>query len=102
MSALTDKLEELGFTADKEALDTHEQNAAAFGMSDNGAYAVHGVHTKGDVIVHTEQNTAPEDLGGLSAIVTHPTVAVMVSPKGRVAFNPEHVEIVEHLVKELS
>lgn len=102
MSALTDKLVELGFTEDKDAHKAQEQNAAALGMSDNGDYTVHHVLTKDDVIVHVEQNVAPEDLGGLTAVVTHPAVAVIASPKGRVAFNPEHTEIVEHLVNELS
>lgn len=102
MSALSDKLIELGFKADKQAKQVAVDNADAQGMSANGSYDIHDVFIKGNTVVTVEQNQAPEDLGGLSAVVTHPAVAVIASPQGRVAFNPDNVELAEILVAELS
>lgn len=79
-----------GFVEDAEAKDVAEQNAAALGLSSNGTYTVHHVFTKGDVLVTIEQNQAAEDMGnGMSAMVTHPPVAVATGPKGRCSFNLE-------------
>lgn len=100
--ALADTLTALGFTADAQAKAVAEENAEAQGLSTNGDYTVHDVYTKGDVVVTVEQNQAPEDLGGLSALVTHPPVAVVASPKGRVAFNPADVDLAVRLVAELA
>jgi hypothetical protein len=102
MSALSDKLTSLGFTDDAKAKQAAEDNAQAQDLSANGEYIVEGVFTKDDVVVTVEQNQAPEDLGGLTAVVTHPPVAVIASPKGRIAFNPEDAELAETLVTQLS
>lgn len=102
MSTLSDKLTSLGFTADDKAKQAAIDNADAQELSHNGDYTVHDVFTKGDVVITVEQNQAPEDLGGLTAVVTHPPVAVIASPKGRVAFNPADVDLAEILVNDLS
>lgn len=101
MDALADKLIELGFTADAEAKGVAEANAVEHGMHENGPYVVHHVFTKGDVVVTIEQNTAPEDLGGMTAVVTHPPCAIIASPKGRVAFNPDDTDLAAALLDEL-
>jgi hypothetical protein len=102
MQALANKLDALGFTEDAAGKGYFEGLAADAGMHDNGPYVVHHVFTKGDVVVVIEQNTAPEDMGGMSAIVSHPACAIIESPKGRVAFNPDDVELAGNLVDELS
>lgn len=102
MTTLADKLSELGFKADSKAKQAALTDAEAQGLSVNGSYDVHAVYAKDGITVTVEQNQATEDIGGLSAVVTHPPVAVMESPKGRVAFNPNDVELVETLVGELS
>jgi len=100
--ALADTLVTLGFLEDDDAKNYFAGLASDAKMHDNGPYDVRQVFTKGDVVVLVEQNTAPEDMGGMSAVVSHPACAIIESPKGRVAFNPEDVELAENLVNELS
>lgn len=102
MTTLADKLHELGFKADSKAKQAALAEAEAQGLSANGSYDVHAVYVKDGITVTVEQNQAPEDVGGLSAVITHPPVAIMESPKGRVAFNPQHLELVDTLIGELS
>lgn len=101
--ALAETLLDLGFTRDEASKSAAEANAEANGMSSNGAYVVQDVFVRGEVVVTVEQNQAPEDFGGgMSAIVTHPPLAIIASPKGRVAFNPEDLELAANLANELS
>lgn len=102
MTTLVESLKAVGFTDDQAGLQAAVQNAEAQGLSLNGRYEVHSVLTKGDVIVTVEQNEAPENIGGLDAVVTHPACAVVASPKGRVAFNPEDISLGLQLVAELA
>lgn len=91
-----------GFTLDEASRSAAQQNADAQGMSVNGPYVVESVHVKGDVLVSVERNQSPEDLGGYTALVTHPALAVVTSPKGRIACNPNDVELVLSVVGDLS
>lgn len=100
--ALAETLTKLGFKADSKAKQVAVDNAEAQELSANGDYVVHDVFTKGDVVVTVEQNSSPEDLGGLTAQITHPPVAIAVSPKGRVAFNPEDLELAAAIVADLA
>lgn len=95
-------LESLGFTEDQVSLDAAKANAEAQGMSHNGPYAPLLAMVNGDVLVVVEQNTAREDMNGMTALVEHPPVVVINGPKGRVAANPADLELVSALIAELS
>jgi len=90
-----------GFIDDAQAKQVAVDNAAAQGLSDNGEYTTHVVYTKGDVVVVVEQNEAPDEAGS-EVIIRHPAVAIITSPKGRVACNPKDVELVLAEVESLS
>lgn len=102
MDDLIQHLKEQGFEEDAAGRQAAQQNAEAQGMGANGEYTVLDVLTRGEVVVTIEQNQAPEDVGGLTAVVTHPPLAIVASPKGRVAANPEDVTLVAALVDQLS
>lgn len=99
---LAETLIGLGFVDDPTFRDGLMQFAVALDLSANGTYVVHNCYVKGDVSVAVEQNQCPEDLGGLSALVTHPPLAIAVGPKGRVAFSPDDVELAVAVVNDLS
>lgn len=102
MSDLATTLVGLGFVDDKAQAQSDEAAAIAEGAGNGGEFSVDNVFTKNNVKVTVQQNSATEDVGGLSAVVTHPPVAVVESPKGRVAFNPSDVALAEVLIAELS
>lgn len=78
MAAHDDVLAELGFTSDDEKKASYQEAFEKAGTSENGAHVVHGVWTKGDISLHLERNTAPEDTGDdMTAVVTHPPVFVI-------------------------
>lgn len=91
-----------GFVADETSRDAVQQNAEAQNMSLNGAYLVLNVYVRNDVLVTIEKNESPEDLGGYTAIIQHPALAIVTSPKGRVAVNPTDVDLVLSVVSDLS
>ena len=102
-----DVLANLGFQSDENrraALQTHAENPETDGgnLSHNGDYKVLGTWTKDDIVVHMEQNTAPDQIGELSAIVTHPPLLVVEGPKGRAAVRPGDVEALEQVIADLS
>lgn len=103
MSALTDKIEALGFTEDADAAGYFEYLAADAGMDKGGPYVVEAafVNDAGLFLV-LERNTGDEDLGGLEATVKYPPVAILDGPKGRVSFNPDDLGLLERLVADLS
>lgn len=92
------RLGSLGFAQDGEAANVARQNAEAQGLSHNGPYEVLGVWRRGEVMVLLEHNTAPDVFNGLNALISHPPVAVLSGPKGRVAVNPDDLELVSTLV----
>lgn len=91
-----------GFTHDDELKDAHVTRADENGMHDSGPYVVHGVWKRGEVTVLVEQNTAKEDIGGMRAAVDHPAVCLITGPKGRIAANPEDVELVLAVAEDLT
>lgn len=95
-------LREAGLSPDAQAVDVARQNAEAQDLSRNGPYTVLGAWSAGDLLVVCEQNTSPDVLGGLNATIQHPPVLVVSSPKGRVAVNPEDLELVRTVVADLS
>lgn len=99
--ALNETLEQLGFTRDENVRDQILVLSLEADLSHNGEYSVGDVFVRGECVVVVEQNQAPEDLGGMKAVVTHPPLAIIESPKGRVAFNPTDVKLAEVLVSEL-
>lgn len=102
MADLLSVLTELGFSNDPSDAAALESEKHESGANTGGAYSVIACMKKGDVTVHVEQNQASEDIGGMSAVVTHPAVALIESPKGRCAFNPNDLELAKALVTELS
>jgi len=104
---LATKLQALGFAPDSATKAYLAEVSHALDLSHNGPHVVQEVFTKsvssGTITVTIEQNTSPDDLGGgMTAVVTHPPVAIIDGPKGyRVAFNPVDVDLAEHLVTEL-
>lgn len=94
----TNVLTELGWTQDGQSKQVAEENAQATGLNNNGPYVVRDVWVKDDRMITVECNTAPEDLGGgMTAVITHPPVAVLAGPGMRVAFNPDDLELVRSL-----
>lgn len=101
MSAVTDKLTSLGFTEDPEATAYFQMLADQFGMDKGGPYEVETSFVREGCYIVIEKNTGDEDLGGLQATVRYPSVAIIESPKGRVAFNPDDLGLLERLIDEL-
>lgn len=100
--ALADALINRGFINDTALQSGLTQIAADLGMGENGSYKVLACYSKGDVSVTVEQNQSPEVLGGgMSAVVTHPPLAIVVGPKGRIAANPDDIELVVSLISDL-
>lgn len=88
MAADTDvlsALEAAGFVHDDENKSHLEEFATKSNMHQGGDYLVHGVWKRGMVTVHMEQNTTTEVVDGLTSVVTHPSVAVISGPNGKVA-----------------
>lgn len=98
---LAEKLIELGFARDEDSKAAAIANAEAHDLSANGRYEIQDVFVRDDVVITVEQNRAPENLGGMQAVLTYPATAVIASPKGRVAFNPTDVALAEALVDDL-
>lgn len=98
---LQETLATLGFAEDAQARQVAIDNAEAQGLGHNGAYTVVAVYTRGDAVLTVEQNNSPEDLGGLTAVIEHPPLAILQTPRTRVAFNPEDTELAERLLAEL-
>jgi len=90
-----------GWDKNEIQLQQYQQQASNDGLSHNGAYVVLAVLTKGLVTIVFEQNTASENVGGLDAAVTHPAVAVISSPKGKVACNPTDAELIVNVAADL-
>lgn len=85
-------LEAAGFTHDDDAKGHLEEFATKAGMHNGGDYVVHGVWKRGMVTVHIETNTNTEVQDGISSVVTHPSVAVVSGPNGKIACNALEVE----------
>lgn len=103
MSDLIEVLTKLGFKQDPASKKAAEDIAVAQKLSASGAYTIQDVLVRDDVIVTIEQNHSPEDYGnGMTALVSHPALAVMVSPRGRVAFNPQDTALAVNLVNDLA
>lgn len=102
MADLATTLVGLGFTDDPTQAQADQAAAIEAGAGSGGEFSVNHVFTKNQIKVTVEQNSATEDVGGLSAVVTHPPVAVIESPNGRVAFNPSDVALAEVLIAQLS
>lgn len=85
-------LEAAGFTHDDDGKGYLEEFANKAEMHQGGEYVVHGFWKKGMVAVHIEQNTTTEVQDGISSVVTHPTVAVVSGPNGKIAVNATDVE----------
>lgn len=83
MSAYEDVLAELGYEASEDLATAIKSNAddpetGEGSLSHNGEYKVEGAWKKGNVTVHLERNTAPEDQGDdMTAVVTHPPLLVV-------------------------
>jgi hypothetical protein len=96
-------LEKAGFKHDDELKSAHEEAADKNEMHKDGPYVVRGVWKKGLVTLLFEQNTAAEPMGGgMNAIIQHPAVCVVSSPKGRVACNADDTELILSLAADLS
>jgi hypothetical protein len=96
-AALTDA----GFVNNADLQGKYEAKAERDNLSHNGDYVVLGTWTKGVVTLLFEQNTATEDIGGLSAAITHPAVCVISSPTGRVACNATDVDLILAVADEI-
>jgi hypothetical protein len=95
-------LTDLGFTADDDHKASMEKVAEDNGMSANGPYVVHGAWSKGDVKIHMEQNTAPDQDGELTAQITHPPVMVVEKAGKRVfAISPRDAESLKDILPTL-
>jgi hypothetical protein len=85
-------LEASGFTHDDDGKGYLEEFANKANMHNGGDYVVHGVWKRGMVQVHVETNTNTEVQDGISSVVTHPSVAVVSGPNGKIAVNATDLE----------
>ena len=108
---IQDTMSSLGFKADTKLAtrlldDAANPEVGGADMSEHGPYKVHNAWTKGDVKVWLEQNTAPDthepDEDEAVAVVTHPRVLIVESPKGRVAVKPSEAATIADVVDALS
>lgn len=90
-----------GFAYDADEHSNHVQTASEIGMHQGGEYRVHGVYTKGRVMVKVEENTDTQDLNGLKMQVTHPPVCLVYGPRGTVAAPLADRELVLRMADEL-
>jgi hypothetical protein len=90
-----------GFTYDQDEHEAHVQTAAEIGMHAGGEYKVHGVYSKGRVLLKVEENTDTQDMNGLKMQVTHPPVCLIYGPKGTVAAPLADRELVLRMADEL-
>lgn len=100
--ALNTLLTGLGFKNDPADAAKFQAEQHGKGANTGGTYTVTDCLIKGNVVVHVEQNQATEDVSGMTATVQHPAVAVITSPKGTCAFNPNDLVAAKALVAELS
>lgn len=91
---LIDLLTESGFSTSPEVREWVKREADVLGMNDGGPYVAHEVYVKGDWSVTLEQTSAPS--GDL--VITYPKVLVIDSPNGRVAVNPNDLDLVAELI----
>lgn len=68
---------------------------------EEGGYKILHQVKKGTTVVTIEQNVANEDLGGFTAQVTYPEVAVIEVGALRVACNAKDPDLIESVVAEL-
>lgn len=108
MATHEDILTKLGYEANAGAqaakqADADDPATGDGSLSHNGKYEVLGFWSKGDVEVHLERNTAPEDVGdGMSAVVTHPPLLVVEKAGARlVAVSPRDPEALEAVLTDL-
>jgi hypothetical protein len=85
-------LTDVGFEPDEQTKTYLEEFATKANMHQGGPYEVHGVWKRGMVTVHVEQNTTTEVQDGITSVVTHPHVAVVSGPNGKIAVNATDVE----------
>lgn len=85
-------LEAAGFQHDDDGKGHLEEFANKAGMHNGGDYLVHGVWKRGMVQIHVETNTNTEVQDGISSVVTHPSVAVVSGPNGKVTVNATDLE----------
>jgi hypothetical protein len=108
VASYEDVLTGAGFTEDADMASKLQEWAnhpetGEGSMSDNGAYEIQKAWTKGDATVVLEQNTAPDDLGdGMTAVVTHPPVLVVDSPKFRVSVRPSDTDALKDVLGHLA
>ena len=94
-------LEAAGFKHDDDGKGYLEEFAIKANMHQGGDYVVHGFWKRGMVSVHIEQNTTTEVQDGIQSVVTHPTVAVVSGPNGKVAVNATDVEGILYAADQL-
>lgn len=99
--SLTQVLRKHGFRDDTAMRDGLTQFATDLDLSGSGPYRQNLVMTRGAYTVVVEQNVARERLGDLDAQVTYPEVAILDGPTGRVAFNPNDLELARQLLADL-
>lgn len=94
-------LEAAGFKHDDEGKTYLEEFAVKADMHQGGDYQVHGFWKRGMVTVHIEQNTTTEVTDGISSVITHPAVASVSGPNGKVAVNANDVEAILYEADQL-
>ncbi len=108
--AIEQTMTDLGFTVDNKlaktlVADATNPDLGGGDMSASGPYVVHQAWTKGEVRAWLEQNTSPDshDVGEdeVSAILSHPRVLVVESPKGQVAVKPSETATIADVVSAL-
>lgn len=87
-------LEAAGFESDETTKSYLEEFAEKSNMHQGGPYEIHGVWKRAMVTVHVEQNTMTEIQDGITSVVTHPHVAVVSGPNGKIACNATDVEAI--------
>lgn len=101
-------LKELGFTADADLAaqlqdDANDPSTGDGSLSHNGDYKVLNAWTKGELRVHLERNTAPEDAGDdMTAVVTHPPLLVVERGDQRlVVVSPRDTDALRAVLTEI-
>lgn len=102
LTLIDEALTGVGFQADAELKTAHEEAAVSMGMDTGGPYKVLAVYRKGLTNVLIEQNTASEQVDGMEITTSHPALALVQGPKGKVGCNPSDIELLLSLITELS
>lgn len=101
-TALDDIMEREGASRNPALEATLQEDYNRLGMNTGGPFMVTRAYVKGDVVVEVQENVTPEDLGGYTASVTHPAVAVVRNDDGRVTCAARDHDLVADLVVQMS